>query len=91
MTRDYGQVSVNRDADHPDAKNLPYPTHRVVGVVISEDAAGKAIERLKSLGIEEERIELFLGEPGQACLHNYHARTGALGHLRQIAESLGTD
>jgi hypothetical protein len=89
--RDYGRVCVNRDADHPEAKNLPYPTHRVVGLVSSEDAAGRTIERLKSEGIEEEGIELFLGEPGQACLHNYHARAGALGHLLQIAESLGSD
>jgi hypothetical protein len=89
--RDFGGVSVNRDADHPEAKNLPYPGHRVVGVVSSEDAAWRAIDRLKSGGFAEEQMELFLGGAGQVCLHNYHARSGALGHLRQMAESLGSD
>jgi hypothetical protein len=89
--KDFGGVSVNRSADHPEAKNLPYPTRRVVGVLSSEDAAVRAVDRLKSEGVGEEQVELFLGEAGQACLHNYHHRSGFLGHLRQAAESLGTD
>jgi hypothetical protein len=89
--RDFGRVGVNRDTDHPEAQNLPYPAHRVVGVVSSEEAAWRAIDRLKSGGFAEEEMELFLGEAGQASLHNYHARSGALGHLRQVVESLGSD
>ena len=89
--RDFGRVAVNRNADHPEAKNLPYPGHRVVGVVTSEDAAWRAIDRLKAGGFEEDEMEVFLGESGRASLHNYHARSGALGHLRQLAESLGSE
>jgi hypothetical protein len=89
--KDFGRVVINRDANHPEAKNLPYPSRRVVGVLSSDGAVERAIARLRSEGFDEQEMMLFIGEEGRACLHNYHARTGVLGRLRQVAESLGTD
>jgi hypothetical protein len=88
---DPGRVSINRNSDHPEAKDLPYPTNRVVGLVNSEDTAWRVVERLKSDGFEDNQLELFFGEAGQDCLHNYHAPSGLLGHVAQIAESLGSE
>ena len=88
---DFGRVTVNQSMDHPGAAHLPYPTHKLVGVLSSEYAARSAIDRLKSEGIGEDQMELFFGEAGASCLHSVHENTGLLGHLRQITGSLGPE
>jgi hypothetical protein len=89
--RDFGEVSINHNVDHPDARHLPYPTNRLLGLVSSEESAWRAVERLKSEGIEEDQIELFFGEAGAAALHSVHDNSGLLGHLRQITGNLGPE
>ena len=86
-----GGIRVNREGLRPEATNLPYPTHSVVAVLSSEDSGRMAVQRLRSEGVREEEMDLFVGEECEAWLHNYHHRSGFLGHLRQLAESLGTD
>jgi hypothetical protein len=88
---DSGRASINRNSDRPEGQKLALPDNRVVGLVNSEDAAWKVVERLKSEGFEDDQLELFVGEAGQECLHNYHAPSGLLGHVAQIAESLGSE
>src|SRR5687768_12840491 len=88
---DFGQVSINQNIDHSSATHLPYPTNRLLALLSSEEAAKRVIERLKAEGIEEARIELFLGEAGAAALHSAHDNSGLLGHLRQITGSLGPE
>jgi hypothetical protein len=88
---DFGQVSINQNIDSPSASHLPYPTNRLLGLMSSEESAKRAIDRLKTEGIEEDRIELFLGDAGAAALHSVHDNSGLLGHLRQITGSLGPE
>ena len=85
------RIRTNRDGLHPEDGNLPYPAHSVVAVLPSEEAARTAVSRLKDDGIEPSHTDLFVGEEGAAWLHNYHSRSGFLGHLRQIAESISDD
>ena len=85
------RVRTNRDGLRPEDSNLPYPAHSVVAVLPSEGAAGTAVRRLEGDGVKKADTDLFVGEEGAAWLHNYHSRSGFLGHVRQIAESIGED
>jgi hypothetical protein len=87
---DSGDVSVNRSLDHPDAKNFPYPTHQLVGIVNSEELAWRVVSRLRDEGLSDG-VELFLGQAGVERLHSVHAATGLAAHLRQITGGLGPE
>ena len=85
-----GQTVVNRSLDRPDAKDLPFPTHQLVGMVNSEELAWRVVDRLRDEGLSDG-VELFLGEAGVEALHSFHAGTGLAAHLRQITGGLGPE
>jgi hypothetical protein len=88
---DFGGVSVNHNVDHPDASHLPYPTNRLLGLVGSQEAALRVVERLKSEGLSEDQMEVFFGDEGADALHSVHDNSGLLGRLRQITGNLGPE
>jgi len=87
----FGQISINHNVDRPDANRLPYPANRLLGLLSSEDAAYRSVMRLKSLGIAEDQMEIFLGSAGAAALHSVHENDGLIGFLRGITGALGPE
>ena len=89
--RDTGKVNINRNPRVPEGSPLPYPTHKVLGILSSEDAVWQAIDELTSRGFVEEDIELWGGQAGSQAIHESFSRSGLMGRLKRLVQELGEE
>jgi len=86
-----GSLRVNRAASAAGRARLPYPEHKVIGVVGSMRQALAAIADLEDQGVGSEAIELFYGEAGARRVGAVVARRGVRGWLNWALRGLSDE
>ncbi len=89
--RDTGKVNINRNPDVPEGSALPYPTHKVLGVMPKEEDAWQAIDDLKLRGFSEEEIELWTGEAGKQAIDESYTHSGVIESLKRLSQKYGEE
>ncbi len=89
--RDTGKVNINRNPDVPEGSALPYPTHKVLGIMPKEEDAWQAIDDLKLRGFSEEEIELWTGPVGSQAIEGSYAHSGIIERLKRLAQKHGEE
>lgn len=84
--RDTGKVNINSDPQVPEGSPVPYPTHKILGIIPTEDGAWRAIDELKTARVPEEEIELWGGQAGADAMDE--SFSGIVGRLRRLSMDL---
>ena len=88
---DTGKVNINRNPRVPEGAPLPYPVHKVLGMLPTEEAAWNVIDELKAEGIPEEEIELWGGHAGAEAIDKSFSKSGLKGRLARLVHELGEE
>jgi heme-degrading monooxygenase HmoA len=89
--RERGKVNINRDSQVPEGSPLPYPAHKIIGILPNEEAAWQAIDELASRGFAEEAIELWRGEAGAQTILDSFRHSGLVGLLEGLRFKYGEE
>jgi heme-degrading monooxygenase HmoA len=85
------KVNINRDPGVLEGSPLPYPAHKIVGILPNEEAAWQAIDELTSRGFAEEEIELWGGQAGAQAILDSFRHSGIVGRLKGLWFSYGEE
>ena len=86
--REPARAPADRHAD-PHVEAVRYPENHVVAILDTPEAAAAAVEALTSSGFLESEVTLACGVEAADRLQASSGRSGLLGHVLQIADSLG--
>jgi hypothetical protein len=88
LKREPEREAATRGAD-PHAEAVRYPENHIVAIMDQPDAAAAAAEALTTGGFLDSEVTLVCGVEAADRLRASSGRAGLLGHLIQIADSLG--
>ena len=63
---------------------MPYPKHKVLGLVPSEEAARRVIETLKGVGVSEGEIEFWRGPEGAEAIDTNFEQAGPMQKIKRF-------
>jgi heme oxygenase (mycobilin-producing) len=86
-----GKVNINRDPQVLEGSPLPYPAHKIVGILPNEEAAWQAIDELKSRGFAEEELQLWGGQAGAQAILDSYRQSGLMGRLKGLRFKYGEE
>ena len=88
LKREPEREPATRGAD-PHAEAVLYPENHIVAIMDQPEAAADAAEALTAGGFLDSEVTLVCGVEAADHLRASSGRTGLLGQLMQIADSLG--
>lgn len=89
--RGESKVNINSNPQVAEGDTLPYPLHKVLGVLPTEESAWQVIAALKARGAAEEEMDLWTGQTGAAAMEETVREAGLIGRLRRMVAEFGME